>query len=129
MNAADWSGTRRAICGGGFAAAGWVGLCLNVVAQQAEAAPPALNAMAVTCSVSGYEVLLKNAGSDTWPTGTTIAWSVRFAKMAGTHTIDRPVEPGAIVFLASALGSSYLDPRKKCEARFPEPAEPASPPN
>lgn len=43
-------------------------------------------------------------------------WSVAFAKMDGSHTLEKTFEPGQMVVLAGVLGSSYLNPTKPCVA-------------
>lgn len=79
--------------------------------QAEEAGTPA----ALTCQVSGYDVILINGGAETIAEGTEIEWSVPFARQEGVHILDRDLEPEAMVFLSGALGSSFLESSTPCE--------------
>lgn len=68
----------------------------------------------VSCRVEGYDVALINNGEEALAEGTIIHWSVPFARADGRHELVRPLEPGRLVMIGGALGSSYLDPQTEC---------------
>ncbi len=84
-------------------------LAAPIAAQQT--GPPA----SVTCQVAGYDVILVNVGTEPLVKGSEIAWVVRFARMESTHQLTEMLEPGRMVFLTGALGSSYLNTNTPCE--------------
>ena len=71
-------------------------------------------AVAVTCKVEGYDVVLVNGGDSALPAETVLDWSVPFARAEGSHRLERALDPGRIVVLTGALGSSYLGTRTRC---------------
>lgn len=89
-------------------------LCAPAAAQ-AQAAGPDLG-----CKVSGYDVVVTNTTAAPLPAGSAIGWSVRFARMEGTATLEADLPPGASVFMTAALGSYYLSARTPCRAWVPQ---------
>jgi len=61
-------------------------------------------------------VVLHHCGTGVLLEGTVIGWNVPFARMEGTHTLTRPLDPGGMVALSAVLGSSYVSPSKPCIA-------------
>ncbi|MCU4652688.1 hypothetical protein N8I71_07585 [Roseibacterium sp. SDUM158016] len=74
----------------------------------------------VICRVEGYDVALINLGEVPLAEGTTIHWSVPFARMEGSHVLLRPLEPGRLEMIGGALESSYLGPETECNASLGE---------
>lgn len=71
---------------------------------------------AVTCTVSGYDVILHNNGTDPIASGASVDWSVPFARKDGSHVFTKDLEPEGRVFLTGALGSNFLSSKAECEA-------------
>lgn len=79
-------------------------------AQTSDGVPP------VVCKVSGYDVIVSNAGDVPIAAGTRITWSVRFARRQGEYALASDLQPGISVFLSGALGSNFLDSDRPCTA-------------
>lgn len=101
-----------------------VAVILSGNAQTEEAGP----LTALTCQVSGYDVILINGGTEPIAVGTEVKWSVPFARQEGTHTLEKDLEPGSMAFLSGALGSSFLDSSTPCEIGQDEADEEAQAP-
>src|SRR5687767_6883704 len=88
-----------------------------VLAQEgvAPVEPAPADASGVACTVSGYDVIIRNNGTDPIASGASVAWFVPFARMDGSHTLTKGLEPGGRVFLAGALGSNFLSSKAECE--------------
>jgi len=91
-----------------------------VIVALAAAATPAAgqpdDPPAVVCRVDGYDVVILNPGETPLAAGAGIRWSVRIARSEGLHVLSRPLEPGRVVVLTGALGSSFLEPGDGCLA-------------
>lgn len=72
--------------------------------------------VALGCSVSGYDVVLRNLGPDPLPAGTLLDWAVPFARVTGSHVLTSDLAPQAMVYMTAALGANYLRPTTPCEA-------------
>jgi hypothetical protein len=70
----------------------------------------------VACEVAGYDVIIRNPGSEPIAAGTKVDWSVPFARKDGKHSLDAPLQPGETIFLSQALGSTFLSAKRACEA-------------
>jgi hypothetical protein len=70
----------------------------------------------VACSVSGYDVIIRNTGTDPIASGMAVNWSVPFARVEGSHALTAVLEPGGRVFLTGALGSNFLSSSAECAA-------------
>lgn len=68
------------------------------------------------CEAAGYDVIVYNEGSEAVPAGTTLDWTVRFARKEGTHTLPADLEPNGREFISGALGSNYLEGSTPCTA-------------
>lgn len=68
----------------------------------------------VACSVSGYDVIIRNEGTDPIASGASVNWSVPFARMEGSHVLTAVLDPGGRVFLTGALGSNFLSSDAEC---------------
>jgi hypothetical protein len=66
------------------------------------------------CTVTGYDLILRNGGDAVLPAGTAFEWSVPFARAKGTALTDRDLAPGAQFLMSAMLGASYLGPDKPC---------------
>lgn len=75
----------------------------------------------LTCQVSGYDLLVVNASDESFRAGTSLHWSVPFARMQGKHELTQDLQPGARAFLAGVLGSNHLDGRRSCTVQVIEP--------
>jgi hypothetical protein len=75
--------------------------------------------VALGCAVSGYDVVVTNTTTLALTAGSTVAWSVRFARLEGTQTLTADLAPGASVFMTAVLGSNYLSARTPCRAWVP----------
>jgi len=80
----------------------------------------------IACSVSGYDLIIENTGTEPIASGASVEWSVPFAREAGNHVLTATLEPGGRVFLSGILSPSYLDSGKECVASL-GPVEEASP--
>lgn len=78
------------------------------LAQQEPADP------SVACRVSGYDVIIRNTGTEPIASGVSVDWSVPFARMEGSHVLTAVLDPGARVFLNGALGSNFLSSSAEC---------------
>ncbi|GLQ53955.1 hypothetical protein [Devosia nitrariae] len=80
----------------------------------------------VVCSVSGYDVIIRNTGTDPIASGAAVNWSVPFARVEGSHALTAVLDPGGRVFLTGALGSNFLSSSAECVAGMAgEPDQPA----
>jgi hypothetical protein len=82
------------------------------LAQEVAGGDPA----ALTCTVLGYDVIIRNPGSDPIGSGASLEWSVPFARMEGSHVLTAELEPEGRLFLSGILGSNYLDAGAECTA-------------
>lgn len=76
---------------------------------------------ALECEVNGYDLIIRNAGEETFPVGKPIEWTVRFSRSEGVHALEKPFRPGDRVYLTGALGASYLEPGTPCAVAFARP--------
>lgn len=88
---------------------------LGLIAGGALAQQEPFNA-GVACSVSGYDVIIRNTGTEPIASGSAVNWSVRFARMEGSHVLTAVLEPGGRVFVNGALGSNFLSSSAECVA-------------
>ncbi len=72
---------------------------------------------ALICQVSGYDLLVVNSSDKSLRAGTSLHWSVPFARMQGRHALRQDLQPGGRAFLAGVLGSNHLDGRQSCTVR------------
>lgn len=80
----------------------------------------------VACSVSGYDVIIRNTGTDPIASGASVNWSVPFARVEGSHALTAVLDPGGRVFLTGALGSNFLSSSAECVAGLAgQPNQPA----
>lgn len=70
---------------------------------------------AVACEVSGYDVIIRNAGAGPIAAGTMLGWSVPFARRQGDLTLASALPPGEVVFVSNILGT-YLGTKTPCAA-------------
>ena len=70
----------------------------------------------LVCTVSGYDVIIRNNGTDPIASGASVEWSVPFARRDGNHVLTKDLVPGGRVFLNGALGSNFLSSKSACEA-------------
>lgn len=108
-----------------------IGLAASGAALAQEGATPAEPAPAapggVACTVSGYDVIIRNNGTDPIASGASVEWSVPFARKEGSHALTKDLEPGGRIFLAGALGSNFLSSKAECEATLgAQAAQPAT---
>jgi hypothetical protein len=106
----------------------WLALSAgSAMGQDAPAAAPAAEASAgppLACMAQGYDVVLTNDGTEAMAKGTEVDWYVPFARMRGTHPVDRDVGPGERYMIVAVLGSSYLGGNgRPCEAAVKPAAE------
>lgn len=78
-------------------------------------APAGARPGGVSCEILGYDIILHNRGDEALAPGTSVRWSVPFARVGGGHVFAAPLAPGAARVLAGAMGSNYLTPDKPCE--------------
>ncbi len=91
------------------------------------AEPAPTESAGVACTVSGYDVIIRNNGTDPIASGASVEWSVPFARKEGSHALTKDLEPGGRVFLAGALGSNFLSSKAQCEATLgAQAAQPAT---
>lgn len=114
--------TACAVIATGLAASG-IALAQEgaTLAEPAPAAPGG-----VACTVSGYDVIIRNNGTDPIASGASVEWSVPFARKEGSHALTKDLEAGGRVFLAGALGSNFLSSKVECEATLGAQAQPAT---
>lgn len=79
----------------------------------------------VVCGVSGYDVIVRNEGTEPVAAGTVINWSVKMSRSEGEHTLAEPLEPAGRVFLSGVLGSSFLGSKTACELTVADGKTPA----
>ena len=78
--------------------------------------PAAGSELVLECTAEGYDVLLKNAGSETMVPGTRVLWTVKFVRHSGEFVLKDPLAPAASVFVSGALESDYLSAPQPCIA-------------
>jgi hypothetical protein len=74
------------------------------------------DAPVVACTVSGYDLIIHNRGTDTIASGISVGWSVPFARKQGSHTLAADLEPAGRVFLSGILSPSWMEPGGDCVA-------------
>ena len=94
----------------------FLGLFLAGAALAQDASTTPAEPSGVTCTVSGYDVIIHNKGDAPIASGASVQWSVPFARKEGSHALIKDLEPGGRVFLAGALGSNFLSSKAECEA-------------
>lgn len=88
----------------------------------AAAGPAAPQEASISCEASGYDVIITNDGSTEIISGASIAWTVPFARKAGTFETTRDLAPGERTVVSGAMGSDYLQAGTACNATIVSPA-------